>query len=42
MFTKILIANRVDNRRKAVAAKPKCPLREAQAGGLTSMGMQHV
>ena len=42
MFTKILIANRGDNGRRAVAAKPKCLLRAAHAGGLTSMGMQHV
>jgi hypothetical protein len=42
MAMKILIANRSDKRRKAVAAKPKCPLRAAHAGGLTSMGMQHV
>ena len=32
MFKKILIANRGDNGRKAVAAKPNCMLREAHAG----------
>jgi hypothetical protein len=42
MFTKILIANRGDNGCKAVAAKPDCLLRAAQAGGLASMEMSHV
>jgi hypothetical protein len=32
MFKKILIANRGDNGRQAVAAKPKCMAREACAG----------
>ncbi len=32
MFKKILIANRGDNGRKAVAAQPKCLVREARAG----------
>ncbi len=32
MFQKILIANRGDNGRQAVAAKPERVLREAQAG----------
>ena len=32
MFTKILIAKRGDNGRKAVAAKPNRMLREAHAG----------
>jgi hypothetical protein len=42
MFTKILIANPGDNGRKAVAAKPNCLLRAAQAGGLASMETRHV
>ena len=33
-FSKILIANRGDNGRKAVAAKPKCLAREARTGDL--------
>lgn len=33
MFKKILTANRSDNGRKAVAAKPNCMVREAHAGG---------
>ncbi len=32
MFTKILIANRGDNGPRAVAAQPKCVVREAHAG----------
>ena len=32
MFEKILIANRGDNGPRAVAAKPNCMLRKAQAG----------
>jgi hypothetical protein len=32
MFKKILIANRGDNGRQAVAAKPDCMLRAAHAG----------
>jgi hypothetical protein len=31
MFKKILIANRGDNGRQAVAAKPSCMAREARA-----------
>ena len=42
MFDKILIANRGDNGRKAVAAKPNCLLREAQAGDLDPMEPRHV
>ena len=42
MFTKILIANRGDNGRKAVAAKPNCTVREAHAGDLTPMEAPHV
>jgi len=36
MFTKILIANRGDNGRKAVAAKPDCLARAARAGEFTA------
>jgi hypothetical protein len=32
MFTKILIANCGDNGRRAPAARPQCPAREAHAG----------
>jgi biotin carboxylase len=32
MFKKILIANRGENGRKAVSAKPNCLVREAHAG----------
>ena len=32
MFKKILIANRGENGRKAVSAKPNCPVSEAHAG----------
>jgi hypothetical protein len=32
MFTKVLVANRGDNGRTAVAAKPERLMREAQAG----------
>ena len=32
MFKKILIANRGDNGREAVAAKPNCLAREARTG----------
>jgi hypothetical protein len=42
MFTKILIANRGDNGRKAVAAKPNCVVREAHAGDLDPMGVARV
>ncbi|HET9976628.1 MAG TPA: hypothetical protein VFQ20_04275 [Burkholderiaceae bacterium] len=41
MFKKILIANRGDNGRKAVAAKPDCRVREAHAGEFTAE-TQHV
>ena len=34
MFKKILISNRGDNGRKAVAAKPNCLVRAAHAGEL--------
>jgi hypothetical protein len=33
MFKKILIANRGDSGRQAVAAKPNCLVRAAHAGG---------
>ena len=36
MFKKILIANRGDNGRKAVAAKPNCMVRKAHAGEFTA------
>ena len=42
MCTKILMANRGDNGRKAVAAKPNCRVREAHAGDLTPMEAHHV
>jgi hypothetical protein len=42
MFTKILVANRGDNGRRAVAAKPDCLMRAAHAGDLTPMEMLHV
>jgi len=32
MFSKILIANRGDNGREAVAAQPNCVVREAHSG----------
>ena len=41
MFKKILIANRGDNGRKAVAAKPDCMAREARAGEFPAEN-QHV
>ena len=41
MFKKILIANRGDNGRKAVAAKPNGLVREAHAGDFPAE-MQHV
>ena len=41
MFKKILIANRGDNGRQAVSAKPHCMAREACAGDLAA-GRQHV
>lgn len=42
MFTKILIANRGDNGRKAVAAEPKCLVRAAHAGDFDPMEQAHV
>jgi len=41
MFKKILIANRGENGRKAVSAKPNCMAREARAGEF-STGASHV
>jgi hypothetical protein len=41
MFKKILIANRGENGRQAVSARPYCMAREARAGDLTA-GSQHV
>jgi len=41
MFDKILIANRGDNGRQAVAAKPDCVQREALTGDLPA-GAAHV
>jgi len=41
MFTKILIANRGDNGRQAVAAQPDCLVRGAHAGEFTA-GARHV
>ena len=42
MFKKILIAYRGDNGRTAVAAKPECLVREAHAGDLDPIEVQHV
>ena len=42
MFSKILVAHRGDNGRKAVAAKPNGMLRAAQAGDPASMERTHV
>jgi hypothetical protein len=42
MFTKILIANRGDNGRKAVAAKPECLVRGAHAGDFDPIEVPHV
>lgn len=42
MFAKILIANRGNNGRKAVAAKPNCLVRAAYSGDLASMEPTHV
>jgi hypothetical protein len=42
MFNKILIANRGDNGRQAVAAKPNCMVREAHAGDFDSMEPAYV
>ena len=36
MFEKILIADRGDNGREAVTARPDCMLREAHAGEFTA------
>ena len=41
MFKKILIANRSDNGRKAVAAKPNCLVRAAHTGDFPAE-VQHV
>ena len=42
MFKKILITNRGDNGRKAVAAKPDCMARAARTGDLCAMELHHV
>jgi hypothetical protein len=42
MFKKILIANRGDNGRQAVAAKPDCMARAARTGDLDPMEQTHV
>ena len=43
MFTKILIANRGENRREAtVSAKPNCLVRAAHTGDLDPMEAGHV
>ncbi len=42
MLTKILIANREDNSRQAVAAKPDCLVRAAHAGDFNPMEQTHV
>jgi hypothetical protein len=42
MFKKILIADRGDNGRKAVAAKPNCMARAARTGDLSAIVVQHV
>jgi hypothetical protein len=42
MFKKILIANRGDSGRQAVAAKPECLAREACACDLDPMEKLHV
>ncbi|WP_272868075.1 hypothetical protein [Caldimonas tepidiphila] len=42
MFKKILIANRGDNGRQAVAAKPDCLVREAHAGDFDPMEKNRV
>jgi hypothetical protein len=42
MFKKILVANRRDNGRRAVAAKPSGPARAARAGDLDPMELTHV
>jgi hypothetical protein len=42
MFKKNLIANRGDSGRQAAAAKPNCLVREAHAGDLEPIEVQHV
>jgi hypothetical protein len=42
MFKKILIANRGDNGRRAVAAKPNCMARAARTGDLDPMELVNV
>jgi len=42
MVSKILIANRGDNGRQAVAAKPDCMVRAAHAGEFAPMEAAHV
>ena len=42
MFTKILIANRGDKGRQAVAAKPDCMVRAAHTGEFAPMETPHV
>jgi hypothetical protein len=42
MFKKILIANRGDNGRLAVAAKPKCLARKACADDFDPIEVAHV
>jgi len=42
MFTKILVANRGDNGRKAAAAQPTRMVRAAHAGDLDPMERAHV
>ncbi len=42
MFKKILIANRGDNGRRAVAAKPECLARKACAGDFDPFEVAHV
>jgi hypothetical protein len=42
MFSKVLIANRGDNGRQAVAAKPDCLMHAAHAGDLASVETRHV
>jgi hypothetical protein len=42
MFKKILIANRGDNGRKAVAAKPERLARAACAGDIDPIEVDHV
>jgi hypothetical protein len=42
VFSKILIANRGDNGRQAVAAKPNCVVREAHASDLDPIQVKYV